>query len=150
MKRRRTWISLTFVLALMFQAVFAAPSSAGGGTFTLNTWPPALNANNNVFAKAQTKVLTGFPNPDKIGVVVCVVAWDGSEYFQLSTCVKDSARNTNQITRNKTIAGGCNPGVRYGTKARGWIDDANVIYFAPGPFAGNFLFNPPSGGVQLC
>jgi hypothetical protein len=130
--------------------VVAAPpaSAALVPAFTIVTWPPALNTKGNVFAKAQTKVVSG-PTPDKLGIVVCLVAWDGNSYFQLSTCTKGSASNVNQITRNRTIPG-CNPTARYGTKARGWLSDGGVIYYGPGPGPGSFLYNPSSGGVKLC
>lgn len=149
----RSMMAFAIVLLLFVTEVLgASPASAilyGGGTWTINTWSPQVNGKGNVFAKAQTKVTSG-STPDKLGIVVCVVVWDGSDYFQLSTCVKDSASGVLQITRNKTIAGGCNHGVRYGTKARGWLSDEGVIYYGPGPGPGAFLFDPPSGGVQLC
>jgi hypothetical protein len=147
--RRVTLKALGLTLLLLAsQTVNATSASAFGGTWTLNVWDPQVNANGNTFSKAQTKVLTGLP-PDKLVVVVCVVVWDGSEYFQLSTCVKGSVNNKLQVTRNKTLAGGCNHNTPYGTKARGELHDDGVTYFAP-PQLGSWVFRPTSGGKIIC
>lgn len=147
MRRIMVLMALVSTLVVDTQVVAAPPASAQVFTWTVNTWPPQLNTKGNVFAKAQTKVLSG-PAPDRLGVVVCVVVWDGNSYFQISTCVKGDGIHVLQITRNKTV--GCAPNALYGTKARGYLKDGGVTYYGPGPTASQFLYNPSSGGVRLC
>lgn len=148
-RRRLLATSMLATLLLLVPTVLAPiPAFAGGGVFVVNVWVPALNGSGNVFSKAQTKVLSG-PTPDDLQIIVCVVAWDGSNYFQLGQCVHGTLQHVLQITRNKTIAGGCNHGVRYGTKARGILEDNGVTYPEPQPL-GTWKYAPQTGGLLLC
>jgi hypothetical protein len=85
----------------------------------------------------------------RVTVIVCAAFWDGNSREQLSTCVKDTKTTAFQITRTKTLVGGCTRNLPYVTKARGYFTThEGVTYTIPG--GSSFQFTPSSGGRILC
>lgn len=128
------------------EAVTAPPAKAQLCNMTLNLWLPALNGKGYPYFKAQ---MQGTCTAQSITVIVCAAFWDGSTRDQLATCVKGSCSSCYQITRNKTLVGGCTSNLPYVTKARGYFTDQGVTYFIP-PQVGSFAYDPPTGGQVLC
>jgi hypothetical protein len=150
MPRRRRILQVIFAVAFVFgSTVVASPPTAQAGqcVMELHNWVPSLNSRGYPLFKAQMKA--NCVN-QSVSVVVCAAFWDGNSREQLGECVKGTLQDSYQITRQKTLVGGCAPNLGYITKARGYWTYAGVTYFLPGPYVTSFQFAPASGGDVLC
>jgi hypothetical protein len=147
------------VLFFYFGSTLVTPVPARAHFFAaeIRFYYPVLNSFGNVYFKTQYKI-TGCNvadcRPDGgMKVWSCGAAWDGDSYFQLGDCKIVSKSKSqlvnNQLTVTKTLTGGCNPSVRYGTKGKGYADDDGTLWYLPQP-PGSFGYGPSSGGWDVC
>ena len=129
MRLRGVRLVVAIATALSAQTLTAPPAQAQPCETDLVTWQPQLNSNDQPFFKAQMIATCQMLS---VTVIVCAAFWDGSSREQLGTCVSGTKTNTYQITRNKTLVGGCAPNLGYVTKARGYFTAPNgVTYTLP-------------------
>jgi hypothetical protein len=148
MRLRLLRLILAMAMAFSAQPITAPPAQAQSFPCEMDlvTWHPQLNSKDQPFFKAQ---MTGNCEVKSVTVVVCAAFWDGNSREQLGTCLKDTRKNAYQITRNKTLTGGCAPNLGYVTKARGYFTThQGATYTLPG--GSSFQFTPAPGGRILC
>jgi hypothetical protein len=150
MRYAKAKILLVSTLLLASTTLLAPPAEAIVCNMQLNITAPGLNSNHNPLFKAQMKITIAGCTVDWIKVVVCAGFWDGNSREPLGSCVDSGqVHGVTQVTRNKTLVGGCAPNLPYITRARGQFRDGTVVYNIPPQF-GSFAFNPPNGGRVLC